>query len=113
METKNYLKLFITICILLSNFLIINAQEIKLIGFNITENNELDIVKWNAGSTTYDSSTPSTIQSVYMGTSTFDVRSGKFYVNAIQYDSGEFQEKLFSYDTNSQIITVSPLSSLF
>lgn len=113
METKNYLKLFITICILLSNFLIINAQEIKLIGFNITENNELDIVKWSAGSTAYDSSTPSTIQSVYMGTSTFDVRSGKFYVNAIQYDSGEYQNKLFSYDTNSQIVTVSPQSSIY
>ncbi|UPQ78799.1 T9SS type A sorting domain-containing protein [Flavobacterium azooxidireducens] len=113
METKNYLKLFITICILLSNFLIINAQEIKLIGFNITENNELDIVKWSAGSTAYDISTHSTIQSVYMGTSTFDVRSGKFYVNAIQYDSGEYQNKLFSYDTNSQIVTVSPQSSIY
>ena len=113
MKTKNYLKLFITICVFLSNFLIINAQEIKLIGFNITENNELDIVKWNAGSSSFNSSIPSTIQSVYMGTSTFDVRSAKFYVNAIQYDSGEYQNKLFSYDTNSQIITVSPQSSLF
>lgn len=113
MKSKNYLKLFVTICILLSNFLIVNAQEIKLIGFNITENNELDIVKWNAGSSSFNSSTPSTIQSVYMGTSTFDVRSGKFYVNAIQYDSGEYQNKLFSYDTNSQIVTVSPQSSIY
>lgn len=113
MKTKNYLKLFVTICILLSNFLIVNAQEIKLIGFNITENNELDIVKWNAGSSSFNSSTPSTIQSVYMGTSTFDVRSGKFYVNAIQFGSGEYQNKLFSYDTNSQIVTVSPQSSIY
>src|SRR5690606_8225918 len=80
-ENKNYSKLGIAICILLSNFLIVNAQEIKLIGFNITDNNELDIVKWNAGSNSFNSNTPSTIQSVYLGTSTFDVRSEKLYAN--------------------------------
>lgn len=93
--------------------MLLRAQEIKLIGFDISNTQNPNVVRWNAGSTSIDSSTPSNIQSIFIGTSTFDDRSEKFYANVIVDNLEDFQFQLFSFDTNSQVTELSPMSSIY
>lgn len=89
------------------------SSEIKLIGFNYSSEEGTSIVEWNAGSTTFSTITPTNVQGILVGSSTFDSKRSNYFAKVLDNTTGEIENILFKYNTNSDTVSLFPINSFF
>ncbi len=89
------------------------TSTLKLIGFSYNQEQVVNVVKWNAGETIFNSSYPTNIQGVLLGSSTFDSASANYFAKVLDNTNNEEENKLFKFNTNSETISLFPAESFF
>ncbi len=84
-----------------------HSQEIKLVGLKYDSNQNLtNLVKWYAGATDFESSTPTNIQYIALATSTFDSQRSNYFANVTTNIDGISENKIFKFNTNTSTYTL-------
>lgn len=112
-NTYNYSFIIVLIVFLFASKSQSQTSTIKLIGFSYSQEQGVNIVKWNAGETTFSSSYPTNVQGVLLGSSTFDSSSANYFAKVLDNTNNEDENKLFKFNSDTETISLFPAESFF
>lgn len=111
--THNYSFILVFIVFLLTLKTQSQTSPLKLIGFSNNQEQGVNVVKWNAGETIFNSSYPTNIQGILLGSSTFDSASANYFAKVLDNTNNEEENKLFKFNANTETISLFPAESFF
>lgn len=92
----------------------INAQEeIKLIGFTSNGQTIDNLVKWNAGETTYLETNPVDYIGVLVGSSVYNSKIGEYYSRVLISENEDYISKMLKYQTLNNSFLLTDVTSVY
>jgi hypothetical protein len=91
-----------------------NAQDdIKLIGFTSNGQTIDNLVKWNAGETTYLETYPVDYVGVLVGSSVYNSNIGEYYSRVLISENDDYVSKLLKYQTQNNSFLLTDVTSVY
>lgn len=107
------MKKLITFSLLLSKLLMVQAQDIKLIGFSSNGTGINNLVQWNAGQTTFTQTTPANFVGVLVGSSVYNSNVGEYYSRVLVEENDNYVSKMFRFNTTTTTTNLTDVTSVY
>ena len=107
------MKKLITFSLLLSKLLMVQAQDIKLIGFSSNGTGINNLVQWNAGQTTFTQTTPANFVGVLVGSSVYNSNVGEYYSRVLVEENDNYVSKMFRFNTTTITTNLTDVTSVY
>lgn len=94
--------------------ILVNAQEeIKLIGFTCNGQTIDNLVKWNAGETSYLETNPMDYIGVLVGSSVYNSKIGEYYSRVLISENEDYISKMLKYQTLNNSFLLTDVTSVY
>lgn len=110
---KRITKLFLT-CFVCLSWSVLSAQEqIKLIGFTSNGQSIDNLVKWNAGETSFTEINPVNYVGVLVGSSVYNSKIGEYYSRVLISENDDYVSKMLKYKTQNNSLLLTNVTSVY
>jgi Secretion system C-terminal sorting domain len=113
MKKKITKLVFVSLAWCLSAQSVVAQEEIKLIGFSSNGQTIDNLVKWNAGETTYLETNPVDYIGVLVGSSVYNSSIGEYYSRVLVQENEDYISKLFKYQTLNNSLSLTEVTSVY